>query len=549
MNDCTDVLIKTYTDDFLGTVYYFCLKRTGGADEAESLASDISLAVISELRRGVTPDNFAAWVWRIARNRYAKWAAAKRKSAEITAGADINTLDLFDGSSIEDGVIGREDLNLMRRELAFISSDYRKILVAYYIDYRSVGDIAASLSLPVGTVKVRLFRSRNILKEGMNMSREFGSLSYKPENISFTMNGLCGDNGEPWSIVNRQICKNIIIAAYRTPSTAEELAMELGIALPYMEDELNNLVSATLLRKNGRKYETNIFVISADAQGKIYGRIREIAPALTEKVIEMNEYQAACFAENGTVWHEGYQPYEDMKWAMLMIRADELMQGTAFNIGIESPNVKRGERTGQPVRPNNGEWELTGFEEYRGDTPPFVGCHGSQDTPAGEADIKFRRYKFFYKNLAFKTPMYMSYREEQALLAVAKGEGTDINESVLESLVGHGYLKHEGGKYTPTFRVTFEDKIGSLTAEQDAKFNAIYNEAIEQLKDVYQFCRDTIYNEVPDFLKENTFSIDTACSNIFKIREVILEEALRTGYVACPDDESRLRVLGAYMTV
>ena len=79
------------------------------------------------------------------------------------------------------------------------------------------------------------------------MAREFGKLSYNPENISFINNGLYGANGEPWNYISRSLCKNILLAAYRTPSTAEELAMEVGVALPYMEEELRGLVDVTLM--------------------------------------------------------------------------------------------------------------------------------------------------------------------------------------------------------------------------------------------------------------------------------------------------------------
>ena len=80
------------------------------------------------------------------------------------------------------------------------------------------------------------------------MAREFGKLSYNPENIAFVMNGMVGKNEEPCNYISRLLCKNILLAAYRTPSTAEELAMEVGVALPYMEEELSALVEATLMK-------------------------------------------------------------------------------------------------------------------------------------------------------------------------------------------------------------------------------------------------------------------------------------------------------------
>jgi len=536
-----DALIQTYADDFMEKIYYFCLHKAGGAAEAEDLTSDISLCVISELRRGVEPENFAAWVWRIARNRYARWAETKRKLSESVSGADIDTLDLYDELNIEEGIILAEDLSLMRRELAFIQSEYRNVLVAYYIDYRSVGDIAASMKIPVGTVKTKLFRSRNILKEGMNMSREFGNLSYNPANINFVMNGRMGSNGEPWAIIKRKICKNILIAAYKTPSTAEQLAMELGIALPYMEDELEKLVDATLMRKNGNKYETAFFIVSAAAQAKIDANLRTMTSAVTEKVIELNEYQAECYEKNGTTWHEGYQPYDDVKWAMLMISADNLGNGTCH----DSPkdDVKPNSR---PARPNSGNWDITGFEEYSGEKPSFVGFHVNN---YDEGKFSFNHFKFNYKGISDKTPAFLSYQDELGLVAAAKGDTSGINDAILDKLTEFGYLKKAKGKFIPACRVTFKDKTGELTAEQAAKYDEIYREACAILKDHYIFCRDTINCEIPGFLKNDRYSIDTAYGSTFEIRGAILEEALRTGYITYPGDESRVGMLGAYLTL
>ena len=52
--------------------------------------------------------------------------------------------------------------------------------------------------------------------------------------------------------------------------TAEELAIEVGVALPYMEDTVKHLTAQTLLVKSGDKYETNFPIISREVQQKIH---------------------------------------------------------------------------------------------------------------------------------------------------------------------------------------------------------------------------------------------------------------------------------------
>ena len=183
---------KEYADrfirEFTGKLFYFCLKKTGNSHEAEDLSADICLSVLTSLERGSEPENFPAWVWRVARNRYSVWADKKRIRAEHTADVDLTVFEPSDGSAVDLGLIHSEELSLLRRELAFISGDYRDVVVAYYIEDRSVREIARSLGVPEGTVKARLFRARNILKEGMNMAKEFGTRSNRPDEVSFTTN-------------------------------------------------------------------------------------------------------------------------------------------------------------------------------------------------------------------------------------------------------------------------------------------------------------------------------------------------------------------------
>jgi hypothetical protein len=96
------------------------------------------------------------------------------------------------------------------------------------------------------------------------------------------MNGENGRSGAPTCFTNRTLAKNAMLALYRNPMSAKDLAIEMGIALPYMEDELSNLVRSTLLRKNGDKYETAIFIASAKLQEKCCAYIASAARELTE---------------------------------------------------------------------------------------------------------------------------------------------------------------------------------------------------------------------------------------------------------------------------
>ena len=191
--------LNSLTQNYMDKLFYFYLKKTGNSFEAENLTSDILLNVITSLERGNKPENFEAWVWGIARNRYSVWAKNKNNRNGLFANSDISDYEISDNNAnTENKVIDSEDLNLLRRELAFVSSEYRNIVVAYYIEDRKIKDIAVSLKLPESTVKSKLFRAKKILKEGMNMSREFGILLNQVMTISL------------WLITNRLCCYIIL---------------------------------------------------------------------------------------------------------------------------------------------------------------------------------------------------------------------------------------------------------------------------------------------------------------------------------------------------
>ena len=345
-----EYLINEFAENYMEKLFYFCLKKTSSNTEAEDLTQDIALNVITALNKGATPINFSAWVWQIARNRYSVWADKKHKRNATITGFDIGEYEIKDErENILDKMIRREDLSLLRRELAFIKQDYRQILVAYYIEDKSVRDIAQTLSLSVSAVQQRLHRARKILKEGMDMAREFGKLSYKPEDIFFAASGP-QPSGLPWTAVQRRIPKNILLYASNNPSTLEELSMELGIALPYMEEEVNILYRATLLEKQGDKYITNFFILDKDYSLKVSNVLQQDAEERSRLLQELIEDVTPDIRALGIAGE--HLDDNHIRWWLLPDSIDHIIE----NIDDGQTPAK------QPKRANGESWGFVGYE-------------------------------------------------------------------------------------------------------------------------------------------------------------------------------------------
>lgn len=339
------MLTEVYVKDYLAKIFYFSLKKTENREDAEELAADISLAVLESLSKNPPPEHFSSWLWTVASRRFAKWCDKRHAERENTVYRD-DMSEPADDSEIDERLLESELYSSLRRELAFISREHRELIVSHYIDSIGISELSERLNIPRGTVKTRLMRARKILKEGMDMARQFGRRSYNPENVRFVASGSQPD-GLPWKAVNRLIPKNILLEAGGNPSTPEELAMELGIALPYMEEEIKLLTDATLLKKVGNKYLTNFWIAGKETQVKIWKTERagsKERAALMAKVMEdsypaLRELLSQTCAEDNLRWY-------------LYIMAIHRMTDDVCRDGFGY----------KFTRPNGGTWGFTGFE-------------------------------------------------------------------------------------------------------------------------------------------------------------------------------------------
>ena len=349
-NEMRDQLIKEFAENYMEKLFYFCLKKTGSNTEAEDLTQDIAIQTITALKKGTIPTSFPAWVWQIARNRYSVWAKVKHDRNESVTGSDIGDYEIEDESeNTLDEMIHTEQLALLRRELAFIRRDYRNIVAAYYIENRSICDIASSLSLSENTVKQRLYRARQILKEGMDMAREFGIRSYSPEDIVFAASGS-QPSGLPWNAVQRKIPNNILLQASNNPSTLEELSVELGIALPYMEEEVEILHRATLLAKQGERYITNFFILDKDCRIEIYHALRKTARERSRLIREFIDDRITDIRALGIAGN--HIDDNTVRWWLIPDLIDYLIENS-----VKAKNVY------EPSKRANGEsWGFVGYE-------------------------------------------------------------------------------------------------------------------------------------------------------------------------------------------
>ena len=438
-------------------------------------------------------------------------------------------------------MIHSEQLSLLRRELAFIKSDYRNIIVAYYLENKNVREIASSLSLSTNTAKSRLLRAREILKEGMDMAREFGVRSYKPEEIEYS--NICtapGELGQPWILMDPKLNQNIFLACYDNPMTAEELAIEVGVALPYMEDTVRHLTSQTLLVKNGEKYETNFPIISREAQQKIHFYYEGILPQLIALITENTDRLMAQYQEAGLCYYGEYQSYEEAKWTLLMN-----FYLTLYSLCSNSPK----EKLGNTPRPNRGVWDVLGFEKSDF-CPAVVGRHCQYEG--------FVHYRFGYCGILNRTPANLTPKEAHELRLIVENKKAK-NEAIREDLIKYGYVCKKGEQYVPNVAV-----IKQSTAKKFIKFcekkkfssdfiqhanirGKLLESTLQTMERINNSVREIIVSDLPQCLRDDERMVhallEAICTTSHTLRYVV-KYALESGWLKY--DENTSPAIGAY---
>lgn len=528
-----DALIREFVGDYMEKLFYFCLKKTGDRTMAEDLTQEIALRILTALHQGTVPTNFPAWVWQIARNGYAAWAKEKHRQNGAVTGSDVGDYEIPDeDGSVLDEMIRAEQLALLRRELAFIKGDYRHIVVAYYIEGKNVREIARQCSLSPNTVKSRLLRAREILKEGMEMARGFGVRSYRPEEITFADNSVWfGEHGQPWNILCHKLYKNIFLAAYGNPSTAEELSMELGVALPYMEDELEYLTRQTFLLKEKGNYQTYFPIIGKEIREKIReynDRITGKLTTLLEKLLD--DYTEACEA-HGIRYYGRYISYEDAKWVLLM---------RAFDVLV---SANTGETPAFTKRPDNGSWNIVGYQNADIPDIPSVELHRSGG--------KFFQYRFAYENIEAKTPPFLCAEEVHTMEKVIAGEWETCGQIWLDRLAAYGYLQKAGETYEPAIALldftTAEENWKCFTESEQRPLSAATKEIKRILSEARAFAFARTAGSLPPVLQSNEKLCAFAGNSCMISRDMILMQAIEDGWLRY--DEGTGKAVGAYMNV
>ncbi len=157
---------------FQGTVYNTALQLVGNPEDASDITQDTFLRAWEQLPKLNAPEAFRNWLLTITvnlcRSHFRKEPPPTESLGELVEGegaegeTEVQVAD--ERVDIEEAVLERERVRLVRRAVSELPLAFREVVVLHYFEGLEVADIAKILRVPVGTVKSRLARAREQLR-------------------------------------------------------------------------------------------------------------------------------------------------------------------------------------------------------------------------------------------------------------------------------------------------------------------------------------------------------------------------------------------------
>lgn len=158
-------MLDEYIEKHGRRLYGLCRSLCQNPEDADDLYQETWLKVHQKFEQYDAQYEFEGWLTRICVNIY-KDQLRKKKLSLI--------FDFFDSQEAKDAMLEsaatekKEDFSDLQAAIQKLPEKYRLTVVLYYFRELDVGETAAILNLPPGTVKSRLSKSRILLKEMIN---------------------------------------------------------------------------------------------------------------------------------------------------------------------------------------------------------------------------------------------------------------------------------------------------------------------------------------------------------------------------------------------
>ncbi|MBE6908123.1 MAG: sigma-70 family RNA polymerase sigma factor [Ruminococcaceae bacterium] len=156
-------------------VYALCRRMCRDEDDALEAAQDAFLALWRGIGSYRADAAFSTWLYRLVSNACLDLLRReKKRTGDVSLDDEEARIDTPDSAPLPEEVVERaETMRMVREGLMALPDEYRQVLVLRETEQLSYTEIAAVTGLELGTVKSRINRARQALKNYLTASGNF----------------------------------------------------------------------------------------------------------------------------------------------------------------------------------------------------------------------------------------------------------------------------------------------------------------------------------------------------------------------------------------
>ncbi|EST10301.1 RNA polymerase sigma factor SigW [Sporolactobacillus laevolacticus] len=160
-------------DRYKNSVFAICFRMVGNTQEAEDLSQEAFIRAYNHIDQYDHERKFSTWLFRIATNLSIDFLRRRKTSVSLdavvpgTEGLSLNTILPDNGELPDEQMVRRENEEMVQSEIKKLPEKYRSAVVLKYIEDLSLKEISDIMDIPVGTVKTRIHRGREMLRKNM----------------------------------------------------------------------------------------------------------------------------------------------------------------------------------------------------------------------------------------------------------------------------------------------------------------------------------------------------------------------------------------------
>lgn len=158
-----EILVQRWQPRLIG----LAVRVLGERDAADDVVQSAWVDAVKRINSLNDPKAIRPWLFRIVANKCADVIRKRSKHRQTESATDLEQVadPHLQGRSNQEQ--RSDQVTQLRRVIKTLGKAHREVLRMHYLEHLSVDSIAERLSIPVGTVKSRMYHARQKLKQSL----------------------------------------------------------------------------------------------------------------------------------------------------------------------------------------------------------------------------------------------------------------------------------------------------------------------------------------------------------------------------------------------